>query len=203
MIAHISDDGLDRKESVAEHTEKTTFLCNRKGMRCGLSQVMSLCGSLHDMGKNKQTFQDYICADEHIRHQLKGTVAHASTGAKYIYDMLHDSAGHTKMMSEMISYAVAAHHGLFDSVAIDGKDLFFHKLDRIEDYQEACDNAGRDYLSEYDPGRMVIRASDEFRVVWEKIGKLYQRLRSFPAQRKKKENLRDAKEKALECKFFL
>lgn len=28
LVAHISDDGFNREESVAEHTEKTTFLCN-------------------------------------------------------------------------------------------------------------------------------------------------------------------------------
>lgn len=64
MIAHISDDGCGREESVAEHTEKTAFLCSGKGKRCGLSQTMYLCAILHDMGKNKQKFDDYIRADE-------------------------------------------------------------------------------------------------------------------------------------------
>ena len=31
MIAHISDDMLNREESVAEHTYKTAFLCSKKG----------------------------------------------------------------------------------------------------------------------------------------------------------------------------
>ena len=31
MIAHISDDGSGREESVAEHTEKTVYLCREKG----------------------------------------------------------------------------------------------------------------------------------------------------------------------------
>ena len=44
MVAHISNDGLNREESVAEHTEKARFLCNEKGKRCGLSHLMSLCG---------------------------------------------------------------------------------------------------------------------------------------------------------------
>ncbi len=203
MIAHISDDGLDREESVAEHTEKTAFLCNGKAMRCGLSQVMSLCGILHDMGKNKQKFHDYICADENTRHKLRGTVAHASTGAKYMYDMLCDSTGHTKFMVEMISYAVAAHHGLFDIVNKEKTDLFLKKLESIDDYDEASDNAKREYLNEYDLDQMIINASNEFRIVWEKISKLYQNLKSFFTQTGNNANREDTKEKALECKFFL
>ena len=60
MTAHISDDGLEREESVAEHTEKVVHLCREKGMRCGIAQIMSLCGMLHDMGKSKHKFDDYI-----------------------------------------------------------------------------------------------------------------------------------------------
>ena len=55
MIAHISEDGLNRKESVAEHTKKTVFLCGEKGRRCGLARVMALCAIYHDMGKEKDS----------------------------------------------------------------------------------------------------------------------------------------------------
>ena len=149
MIAHISNDGLNREETVAEHTEKTEFLCSKKGGRCGLSQFMSLCGILHDMGKNKQKFDDYLRADEKTRQKLRGSVAHASTGAKYLYDMHHDEPGSIKYVVEMVSYAVAAHHGLFDSVNAEHTDIFSQKLDKVEDYDEACHNAEKSYLKEY------------------------------------------------------
>ena len=42
MVAHISNDGLNREESIAEHTEKTRFLCDEKGKRCRI---------LYDLGK--------------------------------------------------------------------------------------------------------------------------------------------------------
>ena len=41
MTAHISEDGLQREETVAEHTENTRFLCDKKGKRCGMSQRVS------------------------------------------------------------------------------------------------------------------------------------------------------------------
>ena len=39
----------------------------------------------------------------------------------------------------MISYAVAAHHGLFDCVDIEHTDIFSKKLSQVDDYEEATD----------------------------------------------------------------
>ena len=101
LIAHISDDGSGREESVAEHTEKTVYLCKEKGKRCGISHIMSICGMLHDMGKNKRRFDDYIHADERERKKLRGKIGHASTGAKYIYDKYHENSAKVKILTEL------------------------------------------------------------------------------------------------------
>lgn len=196
LIAHISDDGFNRRESVAEHTQKTAFLCNAKGKRCGLSKVMSLCGILHDLGKNKKSFSDYICADDSIKRKLRGSVSHASTGAKYMNDMYGDRVGHAKIMIEMVSYAVAAHHGMFDIIDKDNHDIFCRKLGQIDGYDEACDNAKREYLSNYNLDHMVIEATDEFRVVLDKVNHVFEMMRS-------KASWKDTREKAVESKFFL
>lgn len=44
-------------------------------------------------------------------------------------------------MVEIISYAIAAHHGIFDCVDIDHTDIFTEKVSEVEDYDEACINA--------------------------------------------------------------
>lgn len=199
MIAHISNDGLNREETVAEHTEKTEFLCSKKGGRCGLSQFMSLCGILHDMGKNKQKFDDYLRADEKTRQKLRGSVAHASTGAKYLYDMHHDEPGSIKYVVEMVSYAVAAHHGLFDSVNAEHTDIFSQKLDKVEDYDEACHNAEKSYLKEYEFDKIFAESCDEFNLVQEKIKKLFIGRQSALAS----SNHKDVRERLSEYKLFL
>lgn len=200
MTAHISDDGLNREESVAEHTKKTAFLCTEKGKRCGLPQVMSLCGMLHDMGKNKQRFDDYIHADENIKQRMRGKVAHASTGAKYLYDMYHaDNSNNVKILTEMISYAVAAHHGIFDCVDIDHTDFFSKKLSGIEDYDEACSNARKDYLDEIELDQLFASALEEFNRIQNKIKGLYTRLNSLALSK----NARITKEMLSNCWFFL
>ena len=210
MIAHISEDGKNRKESVAEHTEKTVVLCGEKGARCGLSQVMKLCAVFHDMGKNKQAFQDYICADQRTRQKLRGSVAHASTGAKYIYDKHHVSQNPVGIMVEMITYAVAAHHGVFDCVngPVQKTDLLAKKLGNVDDYDEACRNAEKDYLGRYDLEQMFDGASAEFQAVWGKLGRVCQKTAGL-IQMKKETGGVDAEDKRKvvrrlgECKFFL
>lgn len=199
MIAHISDDGLNREESVAEHTEKTTFLCQNKGARCGLAQVMALCGIAHDVGKCKHKYSSYLYTDENDRRKLRGTIAHASTGAKYIYDRYHENDGSTKIMVEMISYAVAAHHGLFDCVDVEHEDIFFRKVNEVEDYDEACRNAGRDYLEGYQLDKIFNESATEFRLVWNKVKTLFDRLTPLLIV----ENQQNARAKGSECRLFL
>lgn len=199
MIAHISDDEISREESVAEHTKKTKFLCNNKGKRCGLSYCMSLCAVLHDMGKNKQKFSDYLLADEKTRQRLRGSVAHASTGAKYIYEMYHNDSGNIKLMVEMISYAVAAHHGLFDCVDKEHTDIFSERLDKVADYDEACHNAKQDYLDEYEIDRIFAESFNEFQLVFNKIKGLYIKLQHALISK----NSQYMRERLSEYKFFL
>ena len=200
MTAHISEDGLNREESVAEHTKKTVFLCAEKGKRCGLPQVMSLCGMLHDMGKNKQKFNDYIHSDEKTKQKLRGTVAHASTGAKYLYDMYHtDDSNNVKILTEMISYAVAAHHGVFDCVDVDHTDLFSKKVSEIVDYDEACSNARKDYLDEMELDQVFASAIEEFDSTQDKIKGLYTRLKTLLLSK----NNQNAKETLFNCRLFL
>lgn len=199
MIAHISDDGLGREESVAEHARKTAALCRENGARCGLSQAMFLCGLLHDAGKSKQAFSNYLHAGEKERRKLRGTIAHASTGAKYIYDRYHGRDGSERVMAEMISYAIAAHHGMFDCVDRDHVDRFSGKLGSVEDYEEACGNAKRDYLDEYDIDQIFSDAAEEFQVVWDKVKELFQKL--MPLFQAK--DVREKTEMSLRCSQFL
>lgn len=174
LIAHISDDGSGREESVAEHTEKTVYLCKEKGRRCGISQIMSLCGIFHDMGKCKQKFFDYIHAEERDRKKLRGKIAHASTGAKYFYNGYLENSGllKEKVLVEMISYAIAAHHGLFDCINEERKDIFSVKLDNVEDYDEACANSEIEYLGRYPLEKIFADAEAEFDVLWNNMKKV-------------------------------
>lgn len=202
MTAHISEDSMKREESVADHTENTRFLCEKKGKRCGISQLMSLCGIYHDAGKCKQSFNAYIHADHITKRKQKGSIAHASTGAKQVYDEYHHRPGNARIMAEMISYAVAAHHGLFDCVDMEYTDIFAKRINKVEDYDEACGNAKQAYLDSYKPNQIFLKASEEFDTVWNKIRDLYNRLKTTLTAKYGKEArgmLADAKLFLLAC----
>ncbi|MDE6905503.1 MAG: CRISPR-associated helicase Cas3' [Lachnospiraceae bacterium] len=195
--AHIAEDGSGREESVEEHTKKTAYLCREKGKRLRLPQVMSLCGILHDMGKNKQKFEDYISSDEREKRRLRGSIPHASTGAKYIYDMCHDKGGNVQILTEMISYAVAAHHGMFDCVDAEQRDVFLKKVSQVEDYEEAQKNALKGYLFQYETEKIFEEALQEFALVWDRLNGVLKKLKP---EFLKRENPREA---FSDCSFFL
>lgn len=199
MTAHISDDGRNREESVAEHTHKTAYLCREKGMRCGIAQIMALCGIYHDMGKCKKKFEDYIHADAVTKQKLRGTIAHASTGAKYIYDRYHDHPDNIKIMAELISYAIAAHHGIFDCVDREHTNIFTEKVGNVEDFDEACINAKEDYLDGFETEAVFAGASEEFNTVWNKMRELYGRLKDMLVMKEHK----DMKGQLSYCRDFL
>lgn len=89
MIAHISEDGCNRIQTVVEHTEGVYELCAKKAQKIHIANIARLCAIFHDIGKEKQRFQDYILADEIQQKSLKGKIEHSSAGAKYIYDHYH------------------------------------------------------------------------------------------------------------------
>lgn len=160
---------------------------------------MSLCGIFHDMGKNKQKFDDYIHADEWERKKLRGKIGHASTGAKYIYDRNHESSGKGKVFTELVTYAVAAHHGLFDCVNEERTDLFSKRLSEVEDYEEACRNAEHDYLLQYEPDKVFVKAEQEFDLIWDKMKKVVETIMPLILVEDKRE-----KRKILsDCRSFL
>ena len=171
MIAHISKDN-NREESVKEHTEKTRILCEKKGKRCGMENIMSLCAILHDIGKEKKAFEDYLNSEEDVRKKLRGSVAHASTGAKYLYDRYHEKKGNQKILVELMTYCIAAHHGLFDCVNGDGDNRFMPKITQVDSYEEACENAQKDFLKEYNLDKYFEYACQEFNTMLLKIQKI-------------------------------
>lgn len=165
LIAHITLEG--KEETVAEHTKKTMQLCKSKGERCGISEIMSLCAICHDLGKEKKKFSDYLHSDEQTKQRLRGTIAHASTGAKYVYDKYHNTDNmNQKILAELIAYCIAAHHGLFDC------DRFSEKINRVADYQEACENSEREILADYSLEIIFKNANQEFCGILNKIAPL-------------------------------
>lgn len=48
MIAHISEDGCNRIQTVVEHTEGVYELCAQKAQKIHIANIARLCAIFHD-----------------------------------------------------------------------------------------------------------------------------------------------------------
>lgn len=117
--------------------------------KVGLSGCGYFSGLLHDCGKFKPSFKEYIIAASRGENVRRGSVIHTFAGARYILEHFHSE--NTKNLSygdiaaEMLAYSVGAHHGLFDCVNEDGENGFLYRLNKIP---EGDDCAVKNFLAE-------------------------------------------------------
>lgn len=170
-IAHKRDDGL--LESTKEHTERSLFLGKRYGDVSHIGGIMAPIMVSHDIGKNKPDFKNYMLLNSSEQRKLRGTIKHSSTGAKFLYELYkkRDFA-----LAEFMSYAVAAHHSMFDCVNYLHQDVFLDRVTNVDDYGVALQNAMQEYLSQYDFNQMFVQASEDFEFIKNQIKASYQRM---------------------------
>ena len=82
-VAHIREDGTE--QSVIEHCYNTAAYAHDLGKSFGIANMCFIAGFLHDAGKEKEEFQDYIrrAASGEVVH--RGEVDHSTLGG-YIVD---------------------------------------------------------------------------------------------------------------------
>lgn len=118
-------------QSVSEHIQGVVSYVDSFALSPGLKATAKLIGYLHDQGKYRVDWQDYITAEL----QVRGSVPHSLTGMRGILELLEkvpttqENAGQKALLCEVVQYVVGAHHGLFD--ALDYEDGH-HRLDDKE-----------------------------------------------------------------------
>ena len=138
-IAHsqILANGEIQAQTVAEHCRNTAKFSQKCLEPAGLSQAAYLAGLLHDAGKCKEEFQLYIKGGG-----KRGSVNHTFAGCRMILEHFHgeNSERYEDVTAELLAYAAAAHHGLFDCVDLQGSSGFLHRMQKEIQYQESCQN---------------------------------------------------------------
>ena len=142
---HIRINGeVPEMQPLGEHSEKTANYAADFLKAMGLAKTAKLAGLLHDTGKAKDAFRDYLIRAVILGQPVRrGSVNHTFAGCRYLLDRYHKSEdiGFSELTAELLAYACGAHHGLFDCIDERRQSGFAHRqTDVDEQYQEAIDN---------------------------------------------------------------
>lgn len=116
-----------QEQTVAEHCRSTAKFAEKCLETAGLSQAAYLAGLLHDAGKCKEEFQLYIKDGGR-----RGSVNHTFAGCRMILERFHGEFSQRleDVTAELLAYAIAAHHGLFDCVDPQRGSGFLHRIQK-------------------------------------------------------------------------
>lgn len=120
-----------------EHCENVAFYCQEAAKKIGLEKTMFLIGLLHDSGKASGDFQEYLkkAMLDGISSE-KGQINHSSAGAIYIAERYSEMNGKfDKIIQNLITKTIAAHHGLYDWLDLQGNPIHLNRMFPKKDIQ--------------------------------------------------------------------
>ena len=148
FLAHITDDG---KQSLKAHCQNSAEIASDDLIDIGLSNTAYLTALFHDCGKAHDKFQQYLIDSHNGKNVRKGSVIHSFAGVSYFLNKYHNfDDPFQKITSEIISYSIGSHHGLFDVFNPEKQNGFTKRLTTQPEYDNKSVSA---FLSEViDPG---------------------------------------------------
>ena len=124
----------EKEQELTVHLLEAGQYAQSEGEKIGIGTLAALCLQLHDAGKFSAEFQAYIKQEDHLRK--KGSVNHSSAGAELLMREFENSPYHSvqdvRLLIELISYTITAHHGIYDSIDEGGEDKFEARLSVVE-----------------------------------------------------------------------
>ena len=180
-IAHISEDGK-RIQTVREHSESVAnYACN-EAKNIGLENTLKIIGILHDMGKNKDEFQNYLKLAIQEKEQAKrGSINHTTAGARYFYELIKKNDLYSdscdKLLTEIVCYAIMTHHGLIDCIDTNSNDKYTQKLySSNENNLKEVTNNSNDYINDNLIIELFNNAKEEIKIQYKKIKSVIKRM---------------------------
>lgn len=133
LLAHIRvENNRCLEQTVAEHCRHTAEYASKALEDIGLGKLAYLSGLMHDMGKCKQEFQDYLL-DENNNERI----IHSFQGVKFALEEFGDGQ-FEELTKEIIGYAIGSHHGVFDCVNEERKSGFIYRENKSNTCFEEC-----------------------------------------------------------------
>ncbi len=170
-ITYIND--IRYEQTLKEHCFNTAIYAAASLEDIGFNNIAYLAGLLHDMGKGTDTFNEYLDKATSGGDVKRGSVNHTFAGVIYILEKYHKGKDLSQVAcSEIIAYAIGAHHGLFDCVSLDDKNGFIYRLDKDKReifYQEAVEYFLNEIADENEIDKLFRKAMKEFSDFWDKM----------------------------------
>lgn len=168
--------GMIEKQTIEEHCRHTAEIAYAILESIGLGKAAYIAGYLHDMGKCKKEFQDYLEKSFNGEKVTRGSVIHTFAGVKYILDRYHKNDNEVvRIIAEIIAYAIGAHHGLFDINTAGKENGFNHRKDAIDtEYEESKEGFLRSCMDVERIDAFMKEAQEElWNIISSKILELY------------------------------
>ena len=122
MIAHIRKDTKE-EQSVEKHLLGTAEIAEELGKELGIESLSKLTALVHDLGKMRKRFEEYLIASvTESRKTKRGEVNHSSAGAIFLEDNYNKGESIASLTAQLMVIAVFSHHGLNDCITPEGKN---------------------------------------------------------------------------------
>lgn len=159
--AHIreNEQGIQIQTAV-QHCRNTAAYTGKCLRPVGLVQTGILAGLIHDCGKYKEEFRQYLFDANGVR----GSVNHTFAGCRLLLERYHTDTNDPMRLltAEILAVAVGSHHGLFDCVDEARNSGFLHRLTKEKiGYEESKRNFLEQCVSEAELDRLFSAATEE------------------------------------------
>lgn len=181
FLAHITKmDDKRVEQTCTEHIRNTAQYAAEELEGVDLGNLAYAAGILHDMGKLKGEYSDYLERSYQGEKERRGSVDHSSAGCCWILEK-YGLTGEIKLdqsyvdvlLSEIVAYAIASHHGVADCLTKDADSLYGRRVRAKKDifYSEAVGNYFAEVIGEEELENRLSKAKNEVEKVSGKIKK--------------------------------
>lgn len=155
-------------QTAAQHCRNAGIYAGRCLLGVGLEQTGILMGLLHDCGKFKEEFSQYLMNPNGVR----GSVNHTFAGCRLLLERYHADCSDSMQMltAELVAIAVGSHHGLFDCVDENRNSGFLHRMTKKNiGYDESRRNFLEQCASEQELDMLFSAAVEELSQICKSI----------------------------------
>lgn len=141
------DEGLN-KQILTDHIEGVRKHCQESNLT-EFKSILELVSVIHDMGKFSLEWQQYMLEDLPVK------VPHSTFGMALVEELIKDpsikkySVDIKVLLQDVVSYAIGAHHGLYDALTLSGTHTTDKKIVNAANKKESYEQAKKAYLTHY------------------------------------------------------